>query len=321
MNVLITAAGRRVSLLQAFIAAAHRRGGRVVAGDVDALAPALYVADEAVQIRRAADSDYISGLLEIVARYEIALVVPTIDTDLEVLAAAQPDFAALGCRVAVSSASFVATNADKYDAGVAFANAGIAVPRMWLPPIGNPGELPEFVFVKPRRGSASKDVHRIGRQELDAVLPSVPGPVVQEELVGPEITIDALLDFGGRPIHFVPRVRIRTLAGESIQGRTLDHDDAFETWIERILGACSEMGASGPLTLQAFQTDRGPVLSEINPRFGGGFPLGLAAGASYPEWLLDMLAGVEVRPRLRDYETGLYMTRYHVEHLTRALKW
>jgi carbamoyl-phosphate synthase large subunit len=301
--------------------AAHRRGGRVFAGDVDSLAPALYVADGAVQIRRAEDPAYVAGLLEIVSRHEIALIVPTIDTDLRVLAAAQAEFGALGCRVAVSTTPFVTIAADKYDTGAAFAKEGIAVPRMWLPPIERPDELPAVVFVKPRRGSASQDIHRIGREGLDAVLPLVPGPVVQEDLVGPEITIDALLDLRGRPVHFVPRLRIRTLAGESIQGRTLDHDAALETWIERILDVSSAMGACGPLTLQAFQTDRGPVLSEINPRFGGGFPLALAAGASYPEWLLDMVGGGEVQPRLRDYEPGLYMTRYHVEHLTRSPKW
>ena len=310
-----------MSLVRAFMDAAHERGGRVYAGDVDALAPALYVADAAVQIRRADDPGYIADLLDVVSRHEISVVIPTIDSDLEVLAAAQVAFGAIGCWVALSSMSFVATTADKYQTGLAFGAKGISVPRSWLPPIAEPADLPELVFVKPRRGSASQDVHQVDRRKLESILHLVPGPLVQEALLGPEITIDALLDIDGRPIHFVPRLRIRTLGGESIQGRTLDHDDAIEDWIERILMVCAAMGASGPLTVQAFLTRHGPVLSEINPRFGGGFPLALAAGGLYPAWLLDMVGGREVLPRLREYEPGLYMTRYHVEHFTRSPQW
>ena len=83
----------------------------------------------------------------------------------------------------------------------------------------------------------------------------------------------------------------------------------------------SDLGAVGPLTLQAFLTPDGPVLSEINARFGGGFPLGLAAGADYPRWLLAMVAGETLEPRLGAYESGLFMTRYYVEHFTRRPAW
>ena len=177
------------------------------------------------------------------------------------------------------------------------------------------------MFVKPRRGSGSLDVYEVRRDQLGSILPLVPDPIVQEVLSGPEITIDALLDFDGHPIHYVPRRRIRTLGGESVQGVTLDHDASLEGWIERLLNLCASLGAIGPLTLQAFLTPGGPVLTEVNARFGGGFPLGLAAGAEYPAWLLDMVDGQQVRPRLGEYESGVFMTRYHVEHFTRQPTW
>ena len=75
------------------------------------------------------------------------------------------------------------------------------------------------------------------------------------------------------------------------------------------------------MTIQAFLTPDGPVLTEINARFGGGFPLGCAAGAAYPAWLVDMVEGRTVAPRLRDYEPGLFMSRYYVEHYTRHPVW
>jgi Carbamoylphosphate synthase large subunit (split gene in MJ) len=321
LNVLVTAAGRRTSLVRAFTEEAHKRGGRVFAGDVDPLAPALYFADEALKTRRTDDPAYVADLLEGVERHAIGLVIPTIDTELPVLAGSQAQFAAHGCRVAVSAEPFVAITLDKHQTGVTFGATGIHVPVSWLPPFGRVDDLPPRVFVKPRQGSASQNIYEVAREELESVLRLVPNPIVQEVLSGPEITIDALLDFQGQPIHYVPRRRIRTLAGESVQGVTLDHNPAIEDWIEHVLEQCSALGAAGPLNLQAFLTPDGPTLSEINPRFGGGFPLGLAAGGAYPAWLLDMAEGRRVLPRLREYEAGLYMTRYHVEHFTRQPMW
>ncbi len=320
-NVLVMAAGRRTGLVAAFVTAAHDRDARVLAADVDGLAPALYLADEAVRIQRSDGDGYIDDLLDIVRRHHIRLLVPTIDTDLPILARHELAFGSVGCVVAVSQASFIETTMDKHRTGTTFAAHGVRVPRSWIPPLPALIELPMQLFVKPRAGSASQDTFQVNRGELDGVLRLVTDPIVQELLVGPEITIDALLDLDGRPIHYVPRRRIRTLGGESIQGVTLDHDPAFETWIEAVLDRSSEMGARGPLTLQAFLTADGPVLSEINARFGGGFPLANAAGGAYPAWLLDMVGGVPVPARLGSYESGLYMTRANRERFVRRPKW
>jgi carbamoyl-phosphate synthase large subunit len=320
-NVFVATAGRRTSLVRAFATETHERAGRVFAGDVDPLAPALYVADEAVRTRPTTDPDYVAGLLDAVNREAIVLLVPTIDTDLPILAANQAVFMAAGCLVAVSEPGFIAVTRDKRETGGAFGAAGIRVPTSWVPPLPPLAELPERVFVKPRGGSASQDAYLVARANLEAIIGLVPNPVVQEVLTGDEITIDALVDFAGRPIHYVPRRRIRTLGGESVEGVTLEHDSTLETWIERVLDISSDLGARGPLTLQAFLTPDGPVLSEINARFGGGFPLALAAGGAYPAWLLDMVEGVPVTPRLREYEPGLYMTRHHVELFMRTPRW
>ena len=319
-NVLITAAGRRTSLVRAFVEASAVRGGRTYAADVDPLAPSLFLADGAVRLSPSHDPQYVDRLLEIVLDLGIRLLVPTIDPDLPILSGNRKRLEDAGCMVAVSSEAFVSITADKLTTVTAFRSRGVDVPATWLPGT-DPSELPERVFLKPSRGSASKDTYVVGRADLDRLLPMIDGPILQEVLDGPEITIDALLDFAGQPIHFVPRRRIRTLAGESIQGVTIEHDPDFEGWIEQLLVLCGELGAAGPLTLQAFRTARGPVLSEINARFGGGFPLGLAAGGLYPAWLLDMAAGLEVPNRMGDYEAGLYMTRHHVEILTRSPKW
>ena len=319
-NVLICAAGRRTALVQAFVAAAHARSAIVVAADVDGLAPALFLADRAVPSPRTTDPAFIDGLLGIVEQHAIGLLVPTIDPDLPILAARTADFAALGCRVLVSSVPFVEMSQDKLATVAAFADRGVRVPRSWVEPL-DLARLPERLFVKPRAGSASQHAYAVRRDGLLATIPLVPDPIVQEHLDGQEITVDALLDFGGQPIHFVPRARLKTVGGESVEGVTLEHDSERDEWIASVLALCGELGASGPLTLQAFQTADGFVLSEVNARFGGGFPLGHAAGADYPSWLLDALAGQPLTPRLGEYRSNLYMTRANTERFVDRPLW
>lgn len=320
MNVLVTSAGRRVSLVQAFGRAAHARGAEVLAGDASSLAPALYKADQAFRLPSVDDADYVPHLLELVRRHRIGLIVPTIDPELSVLAEHQETFAEAGCVALASSPSFVELSGDKWLTREAFTVQGIDTPSSWLPEGLEPADLPPHLFVKPRDGSASRDTYSATPATLSEILPRVPNAIVQERLTGPEITIDALLDLQGTPLHYVPRRRLRTLAGESIQGVTIPADD-IRGWLEELLRAAARLGARGPITLQAFLTPRGPVLIEVNPRFGGGFPLAYEAGGHYPEWLLAMIHGERIHPKFGQYEVGLYMTRYNVEHFTTRLLW
>lgn len=320
MNVLLTSAGRRTSLLSDLRAATHRRGGMVLAGDMDGLAPALFMADEAVKLPPVLDPDYVPYLLELVRRYEIKLVVPTIDTELPVLARAATSFAEHGCRALVSALGLIGICHDKYLTVQAFRTRGIRVPASWLPEELESADLPERLFLKPRNGSASQHTYRSKRDELSRILPWVPNPIIQEEVRAVEITIDALLDWTGRPVHYVPRTRTRTIGGESIQGVTLP-DDTLCDWICRVLTVVGDLGGNGPITLQAFLTDGEPTLSEINPRFGGGVPLTLAAGGDYPEWLLLELEGKTLAPRIGDYRRNLYMTRYYSELFVEGPRW
>ncbi len=210
--------------------------------------------------------------------------------------------------------------ADKWATVQTYAAHGFRTPPSWLPANQNDAALPERLFVKPRAGSAGRDAYRVHRDHLAPVLSLVQAPIIQQEIQAPEITVDVLLDFDGALIHYVPRRRIRTQAGESIQSVTLP-DDTLRPWLVEVLAVSAALGARGPLTLQAFLTEDGPMLLEINPRFGGGYPLTLAAGGHYPAWILRMLHGQAIAPRLGAYTTGLYMTRYYVEHFTEQPLW
>ena len=320
MNVLVTSAGRRTSLVQAFVKVAEAAGGEVIAGDLSSLAPALYLAHKGVPLPRVDSADYIPCLLSLAQEHEIKLIVPTIDTELAALAKNAGAFREVGAAALISEPAFINICGDKWLTYEAFAEKGVDTARSWLPDSYNADELPEHLFVKPRDGSASRDIYSVPTGELESYLPRVPNAIIQEELSGHEITIDALLDLSGKPLHYVPRRRIRTLAGESIQGITLPDDD-LRDWLIQVLHVISDLGARGAVTLQAFLSERGPVLTEVNPRFGGGFPLAYAAGGKYPDWLMAMLQGETLPERFGEYQVGLYMTRYNTEYFTAEPLW
>lgn len=315
MNILLTSAGRRTSLLKAFQAEAHKVGGKVFAGDIDGLAPALFMADYPIKLPRVNEEHFIPTLLETVEKNRIRLVVPTIDHELSVFALWQEEFARVNCQLLISTANLIDICGDKWQTMNVFGAKGFAVPRSWIPHNLDLEQLPESLFIKPRNGSASQNTFSVKKPDLTKILPFIPKPIIQEHISADEITIDALLDFKGQLIHYVPRLRMRALGGESIQGRTIS-DREFRDWAVEILGEIGNLGGRGPITVQAFLTENGPVLSEINPRFGGGVPLTLAAGGNYPAWIMQMVAGREIPAKVGEYKVGLYMSRFYVEIFT-----
>jgi carbamoyl-phosphate synthase large subunit len=311
MNVMITSAGRRTLLLSAFKDAVKRIGGYVVVGDIDSLAPALYLADRWVKLPPVANKNYIEALKECVKNYNIGLLIPTIDTELLVLSMNGKQFKDLGCEVVISSPDFIKTSQDKWETVNHFDMVGIRTPESWLPS-GDLRGLPSNIFIKPRTGSASQNTYNIHKDQLKAFLSVVPNPILQEYLPYEEITIDSLLDHDGNLIHYVPRKRIKTVGGESIQGVTIT-DSGYTDWFIKLFKEIAKAGGYGPLTIQAFLGPDGPILSEINPRFGGGFPLAYAAGGRYPQWIVELIKKGTISPRIGEYKKGLHMTRYYSE--------
>jgi len=317
MNILVLSAGRRTSLVNILRQAVADHGGSVVAADIDGLAPALQLADRAVRLPRVGSEHYRTVLREIVDREQIHAVVPTIDTELACLSAMRDELAGQGCTAVVSGSELIDVTADKQRTSLEFGARGVRVPSTIEP---DADDLPQQVFVKPRFGSASVGASVVSREDLATALNQVEQPIVQELIEATEVTVDALLDLDGRPVHYVPRRRLKTLGGESIQGVTID-DHAVRDWLVQLLDICSSMGGRGPITIQYFETPTEPTLLEVNPRFGGGFPLCHHAGGRYGDWLVEMLQGEKIAPRLGDYQRDLYMTRALTEQFVAEPLW
>jgi carbamoyl-phosphate synthase large subunit len=311
-SVLLTCAGQRVDMVEAFreALAEEGRGGIVVACDLNPLSPALYAADERALVPAVSDPQYIPTLLELVRAYGLRAVLPLTDLDQRILSEQREAFAEVGATVVASDPECCDRCADKHDAARFFDAHGIPSPRTWLP-----GDLPPYdelrfpVLVKSRRGFGSRDIYGCkDARELDFFLGYTPVPsMVQEVCDGEEFSIDVLCDLDGRCIAAIPRSMIESKGGESIKGSTLDDPElvAFGALVAEALPI------RGPGTIQCFRTEPGRCeVTDVKPRFGGAFPLPLAAGGAYPSLVLALARGERVEPRLGSYRPGVVMTRY-----------
>jgi carbamoyl-phosphate synthase large subunit len=278
----------------------------VIVTDVNPLSPAVYAAHRAFQVPMATEPRYVEQMLAICERAAVTLVVPTIDDELTLFAEAAPTLAAAGVRVAVSPAETTAVCDDKYLTCRLLRERGIAAAASYLP-----DELPDApswpLFVKPRVGRGSVGAHAVRTaRELAFFVDYVPSPVIQEYLDGPEYTLDLLCDFDGRPLSIVPRERILVRAGVSDRGRTV-RDPRLMALAEACAGA---LRFAGPVNIQCRLVGDRPVVFEINPRFSGGIPLTIHAGADFPRMLLDIALGRRVPPAIGQFREDVWMTNY-----------
>lgn len=292
VTILFSSAGRRNQLMDCFRAdaAALAMPLRVLAGDArPELSSACQAADATFRLPRCTTPDYVPTLLEICRRERVGLFVPTIDTELLVLAEHRDEFAAIGTCVVVSAPSFVAIARDKSETMRFLAGTGVNVPRTCsLAEFrDNPKGLCGPVIAKPLGGSSSVGLVR-GRSVADfAALPDA-GYMVQELWEGREYTVNLFFDRKGQLRCAVPHLRIETRSGEVSKGRTERVTPLLEA-AQRIAAARNDI--RGPICFQAIVNDAGDYAAfEINARFGGGYPLAHRAGGCFSRWLLEELS-------------------------------
>lgn len=319
LNILFTCIGRRVSLLNSFRQAAKQLKIRASFFGTDAsrLSPALQLCDKRFVVKPITHIGYIRQLLSIVEANTVDLLVPTVDLDLKLLAQNRPKFTAMGCRVLVSAPEVVDICQDKRKTYRFLVKNGFETPLT----VGVRAALSEAIpkkklnwpcFLKPWDGYASRGNAVVNnRKELLFFAKRIPNPICQEFVEGTEHTCDAYVDFNTKVRCVVPRKRIEVRAGEVSKGQIVKHPHIMSE-SARLVEA---LGAGpGVITLQLFLTDAGTVkFIEINPRFGGGVPLSIKAGANFPKWILQELLGRQPRIRFDAFKGNLIMLRYDGE--------
>jgi carbamoyl-phosphate synthase large subunit len=304
---------RTVDKIQAFGRAAESLGlrARLQAADCEADFAAACIADRAHQMPLISSGQYIPALLDLVGREKIDLLIPLIDSELVALSEARGQFAREGCGAVISSAEVVRTCRDKLATYEFLGRHQIDTPQTWTPEELLRCDRHRYpLFLKPRFGSASKGNFVLKNQDdMEAFVPRVPDAIVQEFVEGVEHTLDVYTGLDGMPRCVVPRERIEVRGGEVTKARTVRHEGIIQTGVRVVeaLGACM-----GLITIQLILTPDGRIrVIEINPRFGGGVPLAIHAGADFPRWLLMEWLGQQPSIRLDHFKDGTLMLRYH----------
>jgi carbamoyl-phosphate synthase large subunit len=309
VNVLITAASRRVSLIQGFMQALQRLGvrGKVITSDINALSPGLYFSDRHYLVPLTTDTQYLPIIKSICFKERIHLLIPTIDDELPLFGAHAESLLEMGVRVAVSGAQTGTICNDKFKTVEFLAGKGFRVPRTWLPHELEYEDLQYPLFLKPRRGRGSVGAYFIqNERELRFFLDYVSGPVVQEYLPGREFTLDVLADFEGNVISVVPRERIVVRSGVTDRGQTWNNPAMMDLGVR----VAKALEIRGPANIQLKWYENQPTVFEVNPRFSGGINLTIAAGADFPAWLIAMRLGHPVQPALGKFADRMMMTCY-----------
>lgn len=316
MNILVSSAGRRVSLVRAFKKELLKINpkGKVMASDANpSLSAACHVADEYCELPRIESPDYIEKLLSYCLDKKIKMVIPTIDTELKLFSSHKKDFKEKGVFLIVSNESIIQQCRDKRLIHSLFSGLGINVAKEYEK---DNYKLP--MFLKPWDGSRSVDTFLIRKEsDLNDYHRQHKTLMYLEYLdheCFDEYTCDLYYNKKNELKCAVPRKRIQVRDGEVNKGIT--ENGYLETFIKEKMNKIP--GAIGCLTAQFFKHKKDDLIYgiEINPRFGGGFPLSYLSGANYPKWLIqEYLLNKEINTYYNSWESDLLMLRYDDEIL------
>lgn len=308
-QILFTSVGRRVELVQQFREAARRlRISLCIWGaDITPTAPAMCFCDEKVIVPRIKDHAYIPTLLKLCRENEIDALIPTIDTDLLLLAENRERFDAIGTTVWVGSPEKVRLCRDKRLTAEYFHSIGLQSPS----PVDDikvySGGFP--AFIKPKDGSSSINAYRVDNEDdLIARAVQIEGYIVQPFVSGREFTVDIFCDNHGEPVYITPRLRVAVRSGEVLKTQIVQDPQIIQEMKQLV----QDFRPRGALTVQLIQDDHTGVNQyiEINPRFGGGAPLSMKAGADSAMALLQILCEKTVNYQENAAKNGAVYSRF-----------
>lgn len=305
-RVLVTGAGGPAGM--AVIADLRAHGHVAIAVDADPLAVGLRLADEGHVIPRCTAPDYLAALLRVARQAGAEALICTVAEEYAVLADARDHLREAGLATLLPSSESVRRCVDKWLFAETMREAALPTPTTGL---GSAAGVTGPWIVKPRYGRGSRDVVAASSKSALAVaLRTVPDPIVQTRQAGQEFTVDVLADATGALVAIAPRWRLQTRGGISTVGETF----ADERVSEVAALVVKAVGLTGPGNLQGFRTPDGDVIvHEVNPRFSGGLPLTLAAGADLVEEYLRAVMGRPVRPERCAARPGVRMLRRFAE--------
>ena len=313
MNILILSAGTRNKIVQYFKKALAGKG-LVIATDCSDIAPAIYDADKHYIVPRMTDNGYLNVILDICKKERVTGVLSLIDPELSLLAQHRAEFEALGTTVIGSNYDLCEMSLDKFQMFQWLTEHGYKCAKSYMDKESfyrdlNAGIISFPVFVKPARGSASIAISKVSDQEtLELLLSHDEGLMIQEFLNGQEIGADVYIDMiSHEVVSIFTKKKLKMRAGETDKAVSFKDEKLFAL-IERFV---REAGYNGQIDIDIFDVNGEYYISEVNPRFGGGYPHAYESGCDHMRLILNNLDGRANEKQIGRYEDGIYMMKYN----------
>lgn len=310
VNILILSAGRRVELIKIWKRTLNKLVGKknkVFACDLNSIeSAACFFSDEKFDICHCLDKEYSDLLLRKCIEKDIKIIIPTIDTELEPLAKIKRLFYSFGINIIISELDFINQCSDKRKTEDLFKSRRIKTPKIF-----DRNNLNFPCFMKPAKGSSSKGARKISNSEDLSNLNSDNKNYIFQEFINQEFdefSLDLYYDKQSYLKCCVPRQRIEVRNGEISKG-IIKKNKLYSN----IINDFDYLeGALGVITLQVFYKNYSSnyIAIEINPRFGGGYPMSHYSGVDFPSMLIrEYLLNQEISFQ-DDWEQDLLMLRY-----------
>ncbi|GIQ71256.1 ATP-grasp domain-containing protein [Xylanibacillus composti] len=313
INILILSCGTRNKIVQYFKNELAGKG-MVMAADSSPFAPALYDADKYFIVPTIDDNNYLETILQICSENEIKGVLSLIDPELSIIAKNRKSFLEIGTIPIVSEYEVTEMCFNKYSMYQYLVGSGFNTMKSFIDKeqfileLTN-GNINFPVFVKPIKGSASLNLNKASSlEEVDMLFERYNDLMIQELMKGKEYGIDVYIDmFTREPVSMFAKEKLKMRAGETDKSRSIKDEELFNM----IYRFVEKTGLIGPIDIDIFKQNGQYYISEINPRFGGGYPHAYECGVNFPSMIVNNLLGEQNRNQIGQYKENIFMMKYN----------
>ena len=313
LNILILSVGTRNKIVQYFKQELGERG-KVMATDCSELAPALYDADKHFIVPRMDDEGYLDEILNICKVNNIKGVLSLIDPELSLLAKNEEAFLEIGTTPIISDYDLVEMCFDKFKFNEFLVENGFNTIRSYVDKElfykeVDAGLIEYPVFVKPVNGSASINISKVTtKEEIELLFSRHDNLMIQEFMDGIEYGADTYIDMlSGDPVAIFIKEKIKMRAGET--DKSVSVKDAKLTNLINCF--VKVLGFRGIIDIDIFKVSGEYYISEVNPRFGGGYPHAYECGVNIPGMIINNLEGKENQVVTGHYDEDVYMMKFN----------
>lgn len=312
MNILILSCGTRNKIVQYFKKELNGKG-QVIATDSSELAPALYDADKHFIVPKVSEDGYLDIILDLCKENNIKAVLSLIDPELTLLAENKEKFLEIGTIPVVSDYDMVELCFNKYEFYKYLVKNDIKTIRSYIDKEIFYKEVEEGiidypVFVKPVRGSASINISKVTtKDEIELLFSRHNNLMIQEYITGLEYGADVYVDMvSGEVSSIFIKEKIKMRAGETDKSMSFKDEKLFDL-INKFLRI---INLKGVIDIDIFKVNEEYYISEVNPRFGGGYPHAFECGVNFPEMIINNINGINNLVDIGNYLSEIIAMKY-----------